>query len=49
MAQKILTTQAELDEIFRKMERDYGALNNKQQAYFTAWVLTDEQIADVLE
>ena len=30
---RILTTQAELDEIFRKMERDYGALNNKQQAY----------------
>ena len=33
MAQKILTTQAELDAIFDKMERDYGALNNKQQAY----------------
>lgn len=33
MAQKVLTTQAELDAIFRKMERDYGALNNKQQAY----------------
>src|SRR5690606_10377187 len=33
MAAKILTTQAELDEIFRKMERDYGALNKRQQAY----------------
>lgn len=33
MATKVLTTQAELDEIFRKMERDYGALNKRQQAY----------------
>lgn len=33
MAEKILTTQAELDEIFRKMERDYGALSKRQQAY----------------
>lgn len=30
---KILTTQAELDAIFAKMEKDYGALNKKQQAY----------------
>lgn len=31
--QRILTTQAELDRIFAKMERDYDALNRKQQAY----------------
>lgn len=30
---KVLTTQAELDRIFAKMETDYGALNRKQQAY----------------
>ena len=30
---RILTTQAELDRIFAKMERDYDALNRKQQAY----------------
>lgn len=30
---KILTTQADLDRIFERMERDYGALNRKQQAY----------------
>lgn len=30
---KILTTQAELDAVFKRMERDYGALNKKQQAY----------------
>jgi len=30
---EIKTTQAELDQIFAKMERDYGALNRKQQAY----------------
>src|SRR5690606_3831214 len=33
MAAKILTTQAELDAIFERMERDYGALNKRQQAY----------------
>ncbi len=33
MASKILTTQAELDAIFEKMEKDYGALNRRQQAY----------------
>ncbi len=33
MAQKVLTTQAELDEIFAKMKRDYGALTKKQEAY----------------
>ena len=33
MSTKILTTQAELDAIFKRMERDYGALNKKQQAY----------------
>lgn len=31
--QRILTTQAELDRIFARMERDYGALNKRQQAY----------------
>src|SRR5690625_7155749 len=31
--QRILTTQVELDRIFAKMERDYDALNRKQQAY----------------
>lgn len=30
---KVKTTQAELDAIFAKMNRDYGALNKKQQAY----------------
>lgn len=30
---EILTTQAELDAIFKRLERDYGALNKKQQAY----------------
>lgn len=30
---KVLTTQAELDRIFERMERDYGALSRKQQAY----------------
>src|SRR5690625_1917958 len=29
----IQTTQAELDDIFRRMSKDYGALNKKQQAY----------------
>lgn len=33
MMAKILTTQAELDAIFARMEKDYGALNTKQQAY----------------
>lgn len=33
MMAKILTTQAELDAIFARMEKDYGALNSKQQAY----------------
>ena len=33
MSTKILTTQAELDAIFKRLERDYGALNKKQQAY----------------
>src|SRR5690606_1602822 len=33
MAATILTTPAELDAIFRKMERDYGALNKRQQAF----------------
>ncbi len=32
-AQRILTTQAELDAIFVRMEKDYGALNRRQQAY----------------
>ncbi|GGP13560.1 hypothetical protein [Oceanobacillus neutriphilus] len=30
---EILTTQAELDEVFKRLERDYGALSKKQQAY----------------
>ncbi|MBO0602703.1 hypothetical protein I2483_13630 [Sporosarcina sp. E16_3] len=30
---KVLTTQADMDAVFRKMERDYGALTKKQQAY----------------
>lgn len=30
---KVKTTQAELNAIFSKMERDYGALSRKQQAY----------------
>jgi len=30
---EILTTQAELDEVFARLEKDYGALNNRQQAY----------------
>lgn len=30
---KVLTTQAELDAVFKRMERDYGALSKKQQAY----------------
>lgn len=30
---KPLTTQAELDAIFERLERDYGALNKKQQAF----------------
>lgn len=30
---EIKTTQAELDAIFRRMERDYGALSKRQQAY----------------
>ncbi|MHC8516776.1 hypothetical protein [Sporosarcina sp. ITBMC105] len=30
---KILTTQAELDAIFARMERDYEALTKRQQAY----------------
>lgn len=33
MATKILTTQAELDAIFERLEREYSALNKKQQAY----------------
>ena len=33
MAKEIKTTQAELDAIFKRLERDYGALNEKQQAY----------------
>src|SRR5690625_4393443 len=32
MAQ-IKTTQAELDAIFKRMERDYGALSKRQEAY----------------
>src|SRR5690625_5427064 len=32
MAQ-ILTTQAELDAIFARMERDYGALSKRQEAF----------------
>ena len=30
---EIKTTQAELDAIFERLERDYGALNKKQQAF----------------
>src|SRR5690625_248212 len=30
---KILTSQADLDRIFKRMESDYGALSKKQQAY----------------
>lgn len=30
---EILTTQAELDAVFARLERDYGALSRKQQAY----------------
>lgn len=30
---EILTTQADIDRIFARMERDYGALNRKQQAF----------------
>src|SRR5690625_4164083 len=30
---KLLTTQADMDRIFERLERDYGALNRKQQAY----------------
>src|SRR5690625_4197149 len=30
---KILTSQADLDRVFKKMETDYGAFNRKQQAY----------------
>src|SRR5699024_332419 len=33
MAKEIKKTQAELDAIFKRLERDYGALNEKQQAY----------------
>lgn len=33
MSRKVLTTQADMDAVFRKMERDYGALSKKQQAY----------------
>src|SRR5690625_3411539 len=33
MEKEIKTTQAELDAIFKRLERDYGALNEKQQAY----------------
>lgn len=30
---KIKTTQAELDAVFTRLQKDYGALNKKQQAY----------------
>src|SRR5699024_12079816 len=30
---KVMTKQSDLDRIFKKMERDYGAFNKKQQAY----------------
>lgn len=33
MDSRILTSQADLDRIFARMERDYGALNKRQQAY----------------
>ena len=33
MSDKILTSQAELDRIFERMNREYSELNRKQQAY----------------
>lgn len=30
---KILTKQSDVDKVFNKMEKNYGAYNNKQQAY----------------
>src|SRR5690625_6161232 len=30
---KDITKKSDLDHIFKKMERDYGAFNKKQQAY----------------
>src|SRR5690625_3777609 len=30
---KLLTTQADIDRVFNRLETDYGALSRKQQAY----------------
>lgn len=46
---KIKTTQAELDAVFKRMERDYGALNKKQQAYaITEIGRVKGEVADML-